>query len=137
DHERGPLRVSGRAGAGKTTALVQRYLRLAREVPPSEILVLCRTAGAAVRFRDAVLPELAGGFDALPVTSFRGVAFDLAARASGQVRVLQAGEQLALVRELLAEEGRVEWPTLHSWLARDAFADEVAAGVRGWREVGV
>ncbi len=82
DHGRGRLRVVGGAGSGKTTALVARYRRLVDDgARPSSVLVLCRTRAAADRFRDAVLPHLAGGFDALPVTTFFGLAYDLVSRA--------------------------------------------------------
>ena len=52
------------------------------ETDPSRLLVLCRNRTAAIRFRDAVLPELAGGFDALPITTLHGLAHDLVARGS-------------------------------------------------------
>src|SRR5438067_1187760 len=133
DHGDGMLRVSGRAGTGKTTALAARYLRLAKEVRPSAILVLCRNAAAARRFRDAVLPDLAGGFDALPVTSFRGLAFDIVGRSGERPRVLSAAEQRALVRDLLATDTADDWPTLHGWLGRAAFGDEVAAAILHWQ----
>src|SRR5438067_9968558 len=127
------VRVAGRAGTGKTTALVHRYVRLARETSPSRILVLCRNGEAATRFRDAVLGDLAGGFDALPITSFQGLAFDIAARAGDRVRVLTAAEQRAVVGDVLGQDSPDDWPALRDWLGRAAFVDEVAAAVLRWQ----
>ena len=134
EHEAGPLRVTGGAGTGKTTALVHRYLRLAREAGAGRVLVLAGARPAALRFRTAVLPHLQGGFDALPVTTAWGVAFDVVARhqrSSSPPRLLGGAEQRALVRELLDADAAspTAWPTLHHLVGRAAFADEVAAAV--------
>ena len=127
DHDGGPLRIFGAAGSGKTTALVARYLRLVEDGhPPSSVLVVCRDRAAATRFRDAVLPRLAGGFDALPFTTWFGVAFDLVTRARGPVRLVSTGEQRGIVRRLLAEESPADWPEFGHYLRREAFAGEVA-----------
>src|SRR5204863_3931849 len=125
EHGNGPLRVRGRAGTGKTTALVARYLRLAQEVAPSRILFVCRSREAVAGVRDAVLPELAGAFDALPIASFAGVAFDVLARAGDSPRRISFAEQRALVRDLLASDDPDNWPTLGHLLHRPAFVDEV------------
>ncbi|MCU1450706.1 MAG: helicase UvrD, partial [Acidimicrobiales bacterium] len=127
DHDQGPVLVRGRAGTGKTTALVHRYLRLAREMQASRILVVCRSREAVSEFREAVLPHLAGGFDALPIATFGGVAFDVLARHGDQPRRVSRGEQRAIVRDLLLAEGRAEWPALHDYIHRPAFFDEVLA----------
>lgn len=133
EHGTGPLRVRGRAGTGKTTALVARYLRLAREVPPSRILFVGRSREAVAGVRDAVLPELAGGFDALPIATFGGVAFDVLARGGAWPRRISWSEQRALVRDLLAQEEPGNWPTLGHLLRRPAFVDEVVDGLSRWR----
>jgi superfamily I DNA/RNA helicase/RecB family exonuclease len=133
EHGKGALRVRGRAGTGKTTALVGRYLRLAREVPPSRILLICRSREAVVSVREAVLPELAGGFDALPIATFPGVAFDVLARQRASPRRLSPAEERALVRELLAGDEPAHWPTLGHLLDRPAFVDEVLDGLTWWR----
>ncbi|MGH9265561.1 MAG: PD-(D/E)XK nuclease family protein [Acidimicrobiales bacterium] len=127
EHAGGPLRVSGGAGCGKTTALVGRYLRLVDEgQPPSSVLVVGRDRAAATRFRDRVLPHLSGGFDALPFTTWFGVAFDLVTRARGSVRLLSTAEQRGVVRRLLATESPEDWPVFGRYLGREAFAGEVA-----------
>lgn len=133
EHGEGPLRVRGRAGTGKTTALVARYLSLAAEMPPSRILFLCRSRDAVAAVRAAVLPELAGGFDALPLTTFTGLAFDVLARTGGWPRRVSPAEQRAIVRDLLAADSPAQWPTLGHLLDRPAFVDEVLDGLTWWR----
>ncbi|MEA2932512.1 MAG: hypothetical protein QOI56_1297, partial [Actinomycetota bacterium] len=130
DHRGGRLRVVGGAGTGKTTALLARYVALvAGGFRPSSVLVLCRTRAAAGRFRDAVLPHLAGGFDALPVTTFFGFAYDLVNRHDGPVTLLTGAEQRRTVARLLADEDPADWPTLGHLLGRPALAAEVAEGL--------
>ncbi|MEA2901908.1 MAG: hypothetical protein QOH36_1795 [Actinomycetota bacterium] len=130
DHSRGRLRVVGGAGSGKTTALVARYRRLVDDgAKPSSVLVLCRTRAAADRFRDAVLPHLAGGFDALPVTTFFGLAYDLVCRGTGPVTLLTGAEQRHTVARLLAAEDPSAWPTLGHLLGRAAFVGQVVDGL--------
>ena len=136
EHGTGSLRVRGAAGTGKTTALAARYLRLAREVPPSRILLVCRSREAVAAVRDAVLPELAGAFDALPIATFGAVAFDALARTSASPRRISFPEQRTLVRDLLASDDPSHWPTLQHLLHRPAFVDEVLDGLEWWRTEG-
>jgi superfamily I DNA/RNA helicase/RecB family exonuclease len=132
-HRAGRLRVAGAPGTGRTTALVARYRRAVAEHRPSEVLVVCRDRAAATRFRHAVLPHLAGGFDALPVTTWYGVAFDVVTRARGTVHLLSGAEQRGTVRRLLALEEPAAWPGLAPLLGREAMVDEVAAGVLAYQ----
>jgi superfamily I DNA/RNA helicase/RecB family exonuclease len=131
----GRLAVSGPAGSGKTTALVARYLRLVDETgAPSRVAVICRDRGAAGRFLDACLARLAGGFDALPISTFAGVAFDILRRAGVERRLIASAERWALLREQLAAEAatpgaRERWPVLHRYLGRVALVDEVATAL--------
>ena len=133
EHGTGPLRISGRAGTGKTTALVARYLRLAKETAPSRILFLCRSREAVNHVREAVLPELAGGFDGLPIATFGAMAFDVLARTGDWPRRISSAAQRALVRDLLASDDPDDWPSLRHLLGRAAFADEVLDGILRWR----
>ncbi len=127
EHAGGALRVTGVPGSGKTTALLARYRRLIGDGHrASRVLVVCHDRAAAIRFRDVVLPALSGGFDALPITTWFGVAFDLVTRARGPVRLLSTADQRGLVRRLLAGESPADWPDLGLHLGRDAFAGEVA-----------
>ncbi|HEX2042186.1 MAG TPA: PD-(D/E)XK nuclease family protein [Acidimicrobiales bacterium] len=130
DHRGGGLlRVVGRPGTGKTTALVARYLGLVAEVPASAAVVLCATRAAAGRFLDAVLPRLGRGFDSLPVTTPWGLAHDLLTGAGHTPVLLTAAEQREEVGRLLAADGPGRWPSCAHLLGRPAFADEVAAAV--------
>ncbi len=137
DHCGGRLRVVGGAGSGKTTALLARYRHLVAPgatgggADPSSVLVLCPTRAAAGRFRDAVVPHLAGAFDALPITTFFGLAFDLVNRYSGPVTLLTGVAQRHIVARLLAAEDPADWPTLGHLLGRPALVGEVAAGLLG------
>ncbi len=123
DHRGGRLRVVGGAGTGKTTALVARYRQLADE-GRGGVLVLCRSRAAADRFRDAVLPLVAG-----PVTTFFGLAYDLVSRHHGPVSLVTSAEHRSEVARLLAAEDPGQWPTLGHLLGRQAFAAKVAGEV--------
>lgn len=125
------VRIVGGAGTGKTTVLAARYQALAARHPTSHLLVLCRDREAARRFRDGLLPRLAGGFDALPVTTPAGLAHDLVARHGGgdPPRLLVGGRHRVRVRRLLATEDPSGWARLGAYLHRPAFADAVAAHV--------
>ncbi|MDQ1401858.1 MAG: hypothetical protein QOG03_174, partial [Actinomycetota bacterium] len=137
DHRDGRLRVTGAAATGKTTALRARYLALARDVPASRVLVVCRDRAASMAFRDEILTDLRGGFDSLPITTVFGVAHDLASRSGNERRLLGQREQWAMVEAMLADDERGAeslWPTLHRYVGRRAFADEVARAVTTLRE---
>ena len=117
DHHDGRLWVLAPRARARRPRSAARYVPARRRsTDASRLLVLCRNRGAAIRFRDAVLPDLAGGFDALPITTYHGVRTTSSARARGPVRLLVGAEQRAIVRELLAGEGEAEWPKLHPLL---------------------
>ncbi|HEX3394995.1 MAG TPA: PD-(D/E)XK nuclease family protein [Acidimicrobiales bacterium] len=121
--------VAGSAGTGKTVTLVARYLRLVAERPASEVLVLCATRRAAERFVDMVLPSLAGGFDALPITTPWGLAYDVLARHDAPPVLLTGADQREEVARLLAPDGPGRWPSAAGLVGRRAFASEVAGAV--------
>jgi superfamily I DNA/RNA helicase/RecB family exonuclease len=126
DEDDRAVRITGAAGTGKTTALQARYRRLVASHPASAVLVVCRTRLAADRFLDAVLPELSGGFDSVPVTTFHGLAHDVVTRYAGPVRLLTAAEQRQHVRRLLAADGADQWPSLQHLRDRRAFVRQVS-----------
>ena len=111
-HEGPALVVAGGAGTGKTTALLARHRWLAERHPPGRVLVVCRHRVAAQRFLAAALPHLRGGYDASPVTTVHGLAYDLLRRSGATVALAGDGEQRALVTRLLAREQPGRWPTL-------------------------
>ncbi len=131
-HRGGLLRVRGRAGTGKTRALVQRYVHLAAEVGARRVLVVNRDRDAALRFRRAVVPQLAGGFESLAITTPWGLAADVLGRNRRRPRLLSSAEQWAVMRGLLASEVGYAalWPTLQPLVGSRAFVDEVVAAVR-------
>ncbi len=133
EHADGPLRVVGGDGHGRTTAIVARYLALVGKHQPSTVLVVCPSRASAGRFRDAVLPHLCGGFDALPITTWFGVAFDLVSRAGKRPRLLSGPEQRSVVTRLLAMEAPDDWPLSSAFLGRDAFVDEVVSALSAYQ----
>ncbi|MDQ6909452.1 MAG: hypothetical protein M3Z84_01510, partial [Actinomycetota bacterium] len=90
---------------------------------------MCRNRAAADRFRDTVLEHLKGGFDALPITTFAGLTFDIVVRHEGAVELLTAEERTHEIARLLSAEGEREWPTLHRFLRRRAFVEQVAGAL--------
>jgi len=124
-----PVHFAGGSGTGKTTSLLARYLRLVADHPASSVLVLCPTRAGAARFVDSVLPHLAGGFDALPITTVWGLAYDLLARHSEPPLLLTGAEQREEVARLLAVDGPGRWPSAADLVGRRAFAAEVAGAV--------
>jgi superfamily I DNA/RNA helicase/RecB family exonuclease len=128
DHEGPLLLVAGPSGSGKTAALRARYLRLDERLPGAPV-VLCPTRAGAGRFLDGVLPSLAGGFAAVPVTTVWGLAADLLARHGRPFSLLTGAEQREEVGRLLAADGPARWPSAPHFLGRTAFVDEVASAV--------
>lgn len=138
-HAEGLLRIRGGAGAGKTTALVGRYLRLAAQHGAHRVLVLARNRAAALRFSRAVRPHVDGSFAPLAVTTPWGLALRMLRRRGQRPRILDGAEEWGLVRELLAAEagdGRL-WPSLSRLVGRRAFVDEVVAALRLARAAGL
>ncbi len=70
EHAGGPLLVLGGAGTGKTTALVERFVRLAALRPPDELLALTLDADA---LRERIEERLTVSYDELSVTTFSGL----------------------------------------------------------------
>src|SRR5688572_4297025 len=61
EHGGGPLLVLGGPGTGKTTVLVERFVRLATcEVPPHRVLLVARDRETSQRLRDTLPWRLSG-----------------------------------------------------------------------------
>ncbi len=143
-YDGGALLVLGSPGTGKTTVLVERWVRLATEaVEPHRILLLVPTRERALRLRD----ELPWRLDAqaiveVPVHTWHALAYHLVTRyyrklgySQPPIRLTTA-EQSAVVHELLATEKTKAWGPYAEHLLADAFVAEVAdfcvrAGHRG------
>jgi DNA helicase II / ATP-dependent DNA helicase PcrA len=73
EHPGGPLLILGGAGTGKTTVLAERFVHLvAAGAPPESLLVLCFSTAAADAMRARLEDRLAGAYEELAVTTFRG-----------------------------------------------------------------
>jgi DNA helicase-2/ATP-dependent DNA helicase PcrA len=73
EHDGGPLLVLGAAGSGKTTVLVERFARLAGDVPPEALLALTLTRGLADDLRERIEARLDVPYEELTVTTFGGL----------------------------------------------------------------
>ncbi len=143
-HDGGPLLVLGSPGTGKTTVLVERWVRLATDVvEPHRALLLVPTRERALALRD----ELPFRLDRpavleVPVHTWHALAYHLVTRyyrrlgyEQPPIRLTNA-EQTSVVRELLAGERKGDWGRYGEFLDADAFVAEVAdfcvrAGHRG------
>ncbi|MBP2370759.1 ATP-dependent helicase [Pseudonocardia parietis] len=122
DHDRGPLRVLGGPGTGKTSLLLDAVVRRVREgAPPGSVLLLVGSRRAAEELRGRLTTlltagggELAGDFGVrttreLLVRTVHSYAFGVlrlhaARHEDPPPRLLASAEQDVVVRELLAGE---------------------------------
>lgn len=142
-HDGGPLLVCGSPGTGKTTVLVERWVRLGsgwsgatpseRHTEPHRVLLLVPTRERALALRD----ELPWRLDQtaiveVPVHTWHAFAYHLVTRyyaklgyAQPPVRLTTA-EQWTVVRDLLTSEDPAPWGSYADHLRADAFVGEVA-----------
>ena len=73
EHGGGPLLVLGGAGTGKTTALVERFVRLAQADRPEAVLALTVGEAAADALRERIEDRLLRAYEELTVTTFGGL----------------------------------------------------------------
>lgn len=135
EHEGGPLLVLGGPGSGKTTSLEQRFLRLAESdgLAPHRILLLCTNRSYAMEAKDRLIRQLPHvATIEVPVYTWHALAYHLVTRYYPKLGyreppvLLTAPEQWGMVRELLAAEKPLDWPTWGDRLRERAFVDEVA-----------
>jgi superfamily I DNA/RNA helicase/RecB family exonuclease len=143
-HDGGPVLVLGSPGTGKTTVLVERWVRLAQETSqPHRILLLLPTRERALALRDELpwrLEQMA--VLEVPVHTWHALAYHLVTRyyrrlgyAAPPVR-LNSAEQWSAVRGLLDSEDETKWGRYGEHLRTEALTSEVAdfcvrAGYRG------
>ncbi len=143
DHDGGPLLALGGPGTGKTTVLVERWVRLAHVVEPHRVLLLVPTRDRALALRDELPWRLeAAAIVEAPVHTWHALAYHLVTRyyrklgySQPPIRLTTA-EQSSVVHELLVGENPTAWGPYADHLLADAFVAEVAdfcvrAGHRG------
>jgi superfamily I DNA/RNA helicase len=118
-HGNGPGRVFGGFGTGKTTALAARVDRLAGDAGADRVLAITQTHGSAAAFRRRLHHRV-------PVMTFWDLAGGILQRVGQPAELIGSVARRSLVAELLAAEGRRQWPTLHRNLVDPGFAEELA-----------
>ncbi len=139
DHDSGPLLlVHGGPGTGKTTALAERFVQLARseDCSPDRILFLVPNRAQKIALQERLTRRLLfdEGLDALvevPVYTWHGFANHLVSRHyedlgySEPPVLLTSPEQWGDVRDALAAENPANWPHHRMLLRNRGFVDEV------------
>ncbi|CAN5158389.1 ATP-dependent DNA helicase [soil metagenome] len=139
DHDAGPLLlVHGGPGTGKTTALAERFVKLALspDCSPDRILFLVPNRSQKTALQERLTRRLLfhEGFEALvevPVYTWHGFANHLVSRhyedlGYGEPPVLLTSpEQWGDVRDALATDSKANWPHHRSLLHNRGFVDEV------------
>ena len=109
EHSGGPLLVLGAAGTGKTTALVERFARLAESARPEAVLALTVGEAAADALRQRLEDRLATAYEELAVTTFGGLCARLLRDEALEAGVdpfaspVSAADRLAMLLERIDE----------------------------------
>lgn len=136
EHAQGPMLVLGGPGTGKTTALVERFVALARATTPDRVLLLVPNRAQKIALQDLLTERLLGdqGLAALvevPVYTWHGLAYHLVTRHYKRLGypappvLLTSPEQWGDIREALAREPEVNWPHYAPLLGSAGFVDEI------------
>ena len=136
-HRSGPLLVLGGPGSGKTTVIEERFAGLATgSCAPDRILVLVNDRDHKMRLRDRLtrrllVDEEMSALIEVPVYTWYGLAHHLVSRhyrdlGYPEAPVLLTGpEQWGDVRDSLASENELNWPSFRGLLRSEGFVDEV------------
>jgi superfamily I DNA/RNA helicase/RecB family exonuclease len=137
-HGAGPLLALGGPGTGKTTALEERFVELAKagECSPDRILFLVPNRAQKIALQNRLTHRLLfeEGLDALievPVYTWHGLAHHLVTRHYDRLAypeppvLLTSPEQWGDVRDALAAENEANWPHHKHLLRNRGFVDEV------------
>lgn len=146
DHPGPTLRLLGPSASGKTTALIERAVRLVEGgADPEGVLFFVRDRRQAITLRDLLVRRLGRSVAGPSVLTFHAFAWSLLGRVFGgedssgptadvgyqlagyesEPILLTAFDQRAFVRDLLDEEDPSAWPVNGGLLGSNAFAGEV------------
>ncbi|MPZ67899.1 MAG: AAA family ATPase [Actinobacteria bacterium] len=137
EHGSGPMLALGGPGTGKTTVLVERFLRLAASdgCSPDRILFLVANRAQKIELQNALTERLlmAEGTAVVevPVYTWHGLANHLVGRHYKKLGypeppvLLTSPEQWGDIRDALRAENPVNWPNYKGLLSSPGFADEV------------
>ena len=110
-HLEGPLMVLAGPGSGKTTVITHRALRLAREIDPSQVLVITFSRAAAnemeIRFKALAGSKMLSPANCCTFGTFHATFFRVLRKRYGYNldQVLQEGERREIINKLLASIG--------------------------------
>ena len=106
---KGPAKVTGAAGTGKTVVAIHRAVRLARENPSRRVLLTTYTKTLAEALKDGV-ERLAGGLENLEVEHFDRLLTRWYTKGLGKKLSVARDKQIEEALKRAAEEvGRPEW----------------------------
>ena len=124
--------MTGGPGTGKTAVLRERFARLIEGgADPERVALVVGSRRARDEAREALLARFHGSLPELRVVTIHGAG---ASRLNARFRrldyaeppdLLPAGDQFALVQELLSDQDPGTWPAYGHMLGMRAFADEV------------
>lgn len=113
----GVWKVTGQAGSGVTSFLIDAFVASAKKQSDAEgVLFLTDSKESAARIRAEISERLAGTdfvADGPMVRSVHSLAFAVLREQQEQLRLISGAEQDAVIRQLLqghAEDGRGSWP---------------------------
>ncbi|MFI5053352.1 MAG: ATP-dependent helicase [Acidimicrobiia bacterium] len=131
-HGTGALLVTGGAGTGKTAVLRERFARLLENgADPERVALVVGSRPARDGAREALLARFQGSLPELRVVTIHGLARHVLNARFRRLDypeppdLLPAGDQFALVQDLLCDQDPTAWPAYGHMLGMRAFADEV------------
>lgn len=135
DHAAGPLVAFGGPGAGKTTVLERRFLRLSEASSPDRVLFLVPNRAQKMALQERLTRTILDGerraLIEVPVYTWHGLAHHLVTRHYDRLAypeppvLLTSPEQWGAVRDALANEDPARWPHHGHLLENPGFVDEV------------
>ena len=131
-HTTGALLVTGGAGTGKTAVLRERFARLLEGgADPERVALVVGSRAARDDAREALLARFEGSLPQLLIVTIHGLARHVLNARFRRLdyaeppEQLSAGQQFALVQDLLGDQDPRGWPAYGHMLGMRAFADQV------------